>query len=89
MPAGQCFLVEWYQPDSTLSFDDAISRLTLAAAAAQVRVLVALAAPSDETLFCVLAADSAEAVIEVCRLAGWHTDRITAGVEARISGVEV
>jgi hypothetical protein len=88
-PAKQCFLVEWYQPGLVaLSLDDAIERLTRAAAAAHVRLLLTLTAPTDETLFAVVSADSAEAVIRVCQLAGWHTDRITAGVQARINAVE-
>jgi hypothetical protein len=51
-------------------------------------LLVTLTAPSDETVFGVFAAESAEAVIEACRQAGWHTDRITAGVQARINAAE-
>jgi hypothetical protein len=86
---GQCFLVEWYQPDlAATTLDMAIDRLSRAAAASQVRLLVTLTAPSDETVFGVFAAESAEAVIEACRQAGWHTDRITAGVQARINAAE-
>jgi hypothetical protein len=82
-------MVEWYQPDlAAVSLDQAIARLGVAAAASQVRLLVTLSAPSDETVFVVLAADSAEAVINICRQAGWHTDRITAGVQARINAAE-
>jgi hypothetical protein len=88
-PAKQCFLVEWYQPGLVaLSLDDAIERLTRAAAAAHVRLLLTLNAPSDETVFVVLAADSAEAVINICQHAGWHADRITAGVQARINAAD-
>jgi nitrite reductase/ring-hydroxylating ferredoxin subunit len=79
-------MVEWYQPDlAAVALDAAIERLGRAAAASQVRLLVTLNAPSDETVFVVLAADSAEAVINICQHAGWHTDRITAGVQARIN----
>jgi hypothetical protein len=82
-------LVEWYQPDfAALCLDEAIDRLCRAAAAAHVRMLVTLTAPSDETVFVVLAADSADAVIRACRQAGWHTDRITAGVQTRINAAE-
>ena len=73
-----CFLVEWYQPDlATTAFDDAVRRLRLVADAAQIRLRGAMTAPSDETTFAVIEGDSAEAVIEACRQAGWHTDRIT------------
>lgn len=83
--ARQCFLVEWYQPDLMESaVDAAIDRLAGAAVAMRAKLLVALTSPSDETLFGVIVADSAEAVIAVCRQAGWHIDRITAGVRARI-----
>lgn len=83
--ARQCFLVEWYQPDLMESaVDAAIDRLAGAAVAMRAKLLVALTSPSDETLFGVIVADSAEAVIAVCRQAGWHCDRITAGVRARI-----
>lgn len=82
-------MVEWYQPDFAVRpFDDAVDRLTRAAAAAHIRLLMTLTSPADETLFGVLAADSAEAVIQVCRQAGWQPDRITAGVEARITAAE-
>lgn len=78
-------MVEWYQPDlAAISLDAAIERLGRAAAASQVRVLMTLSSPSDETVFVVLAADCAEDVVNVCQQAGWHTDRITAGVQARI-----
>lgn len=84
-PARQCFLVEWYQPDLIdAAVDAAIDRLVDAAAAVNAQVLVTLTSPSDETLFGVVAADSVDAVAPACRQAGWHIDRITAGVRARI-----
>lgn len=86
--ARQCFLVEWYQPGLAESaVEAAIDRLTGAALSAQAKLLVALNSPSDETLFGVLAADSVDAVVAACRQAGWHADRITAGVRARIAAV--
>jgi nitrite reductase/ring-hydroxylating ferredoxin subunit len=82
-------MVEWYQPDlAEVGLDSAIERLRRAAAASQVRLLVTLNAPSDETVFVVLAADSAEAVINICQHAGWHADRITSGVQALIHADE-
>jgi hypothetical protein len=81
-----CFLVEWYQPDLALtSFDDAVDRLKQVARAGRVRLLGALTAPSDETIFGVLAADSAEAVVQACQQAGWQTDRVTAVTRADIT----
>ena len=79
-------MVEWYQPDSAAAIlDAAVERLSQAAAASKVRLLMTLTSPSDETVFVVLAADCAETVVNVCQQAGWHTDRITAGVQARIN----
>jgi hypothetical protein len=68
-------LVEWYQPDP--SFGDAVERLRQVADGAHIRLRGAVTAPSDETTFAVIEGDSVEAVIEACRQAGWHTDRIT------------
>ncbi len=79
-------MVEWYQPGLAAgSIDAAIERLGRAAAASQVRLLLTLTSPIDETVFLVLAAECAEDVIAVCRRAGWQADRVTAGVQARIS----
>ncbi len=85
-PTEPCFLVEWYQPDlAALPFDNAVEQLQTVADAAHVRLLGALTAPTDETIYGVLAADSAEVAIEVCRQAGWHTDRVTAVMRAQLS----
>lgn len=87
--ARGCFLVEWYQPDLVDSaVDAAIDQLAGAAAAVCAELLVALTSPSDETLFGVVAADSADAVVAACRQAGWRVDRITAGVRARIGAAQ-
>jgi len=82
---GQCFLVEWYQPDLVESTVDAvIDRISRVADVARVKLLVTLTSPSDETLFGVFVADSVDAVVTVCRQAGWHIDRVTVGVRAWI-----
>lgn len=83
--ARQCYLVEWYQPDLVeAAVDAAIDRLAGAATALRAKLVVALTSPSDETLFGVVAADSSDAVVTACRQAGWHVDRITTGVRARV-----
>lgn len=85
----QCFLVEWYQTDLVeAAVDAAIDRLSGAAAAVRATLLVTLTSPSDQTLFGVVAADSADAVVTACQQAGWHIDRITSGVRARIGAIE-
>lgn len=84
--ARQCYLVEWYQPDLVdSSVDAAIDLLAGAAAILRATLVVALTSPSDETLFAVIAADSADTAVSACRQAGWHVDRITAGVQARLA----
>lgn len=81
-----CYLVEWYQPDlAETSFDEAVKRLQQVAGAAQICLRGAVTAPSDETTFAVIEAESVEAVIEACRRAGWHTDRITPVTRADLS----
>ena len=85
-PTEPCFLVEWYQPDlAALPFDNAVEQLQTVADAAHVRLLGALTAPTDETIYGVLAADSVELAIEVCQQAGWHTDRVTAVMRAQLT----
>jgi hypothetical protein len=81
-----CFLIEWYQPDlAAMSFDEAVEKLQRIAETAQVRLMGALTAPSDETIYGVLIADSAEAAIDACHQAGWRTDRVTPVTRANIA----
>jgi hypothetical protein len=81
-----CFLVEWYQPDLIATpFVEAVERLEQAALSGHSRVRSAMTAPTDETTFAVIEGDSAEAVTEVCRRAGWRTDRITPVTRAELS----
>jgi hypothetical protein len=78
-PTPPCFLVEWYQPDlAATSFDDAVEALLKVAGDMKVRLFGALTSPSDETIYGVIAADSADAAIQACERAGWHADRVTA-----------
>jgi hypothetical protein len=67
------------------SFDDAVDRLQRVARGWRVQLLGALTAPTDETFFGVLAADSAEAVVQACQEAGWRTDRVTPVTRANIN----
>ncbi len=45
-----------------------------------------LAAPTDEVLYSLFTADSADSVSRVCQRAGWPADRITSRIDARITG---
>ena len=81
-----CFLVEWYQTGpALLSARDAAEQLTRAAGAAStgnqpVQLVMALTVPHDRTLFAVLSAPSADAVILACQHVGWPADRISTDV---------
>jgi hypothetical protein len=51
-----------------------------------VRLLMTLAVPTDEVLYGVFAAHSANTVSETCRRAGIPAERLTKAVDARITG---
>lgn len=82
------YLAEWYRPEITgATLDDVVGRLKRGAAEADhVRVVMALSVPSDEVVYCLYAADSADAVVAACTHAGIPAERITADVDARIDG---
>ena len=44
-----------------------------------------VAAPSDDVLYSVFAADSADADLLACRHAGWPPDRITADIHTHVN----
>jgi len=83
-----CYLVEWYRAElAEEPIDDAFARLHECAAAmsadgSQAKVLLTFAVPSDEVIFCVFVASSAEAVGEACARAGLPAERVTAAVAA-------
>jgi hypothetical protein len=87
-PSTQYFLVEWYQPALAAALlEQTAARLEAAAAeagAGAVHLELVLAAPTDEMLFSVFNADSAEAVLRVCGNAGLAPDRITDGVRTHL-----
>lgn len=91
-PPERCYLVEWYQSDLlTQPMDDAVAQLDSAAGAergttAPVQLLATVAAPTDEVLYGLFTADSADTVSRVCQRAGWPADRITARIDARFQG---
>lgn len=87
-PPERCYLVEWYQSALLRGcLDDAVAQFDGAADAdaTAIRLLLTLAAPTDEVLYGVFTADSPDTVERVCRRAGWPPDRITARIEARIA----
>ena len=86
-----CYLVEWYRPGVTAEqLNDTASRLGEDAAAicdesATVRLLLTLAVPTDEVVYGVFAALSAQTVSEVCRRAGIPAERLSDAIAARVA----
>jgi hypothetical protein len=82
------FLAEWYTPHlNGRAITDVAQCLqqslaTLPTRSHRPELLYALQVPQDAYAFGVFAADSAEIVAQICRLAGLPADRITAAVEA-------
>lgn len=77
-----CYLVEWYRSELAAdSIDDAFAKLH-ECAESPAKVLLTFAVPSDEVIFCVFVAASAEAVGEACDRAGLPAERVTAAVAA-------
>ena len=88
---GRYYLAEWYRPELTCTaLDDAMAQLERAAAAISVdgvvvQVLAVLAAPHDEVLYGVFAADCAQTVKWACRHAGFPVERFSENVDARFA----
>jgi hypothetical protein len=68
-----------------MSFDEAVTKLRKVADDAHICLRGAVSAPTDETTFAVIEADSAEAVIAACWQAGWQTDRVTPVTRANLT----
>ena len=79
------FLVEWYGPQTlTRNIDETAGRLndaaSIAARGSRIRLLMAMAVPADHYAFGVFAAESADAVAQVCAEAGTPAERISAAI---------
>ncbi|HEY7054831.1 MAG TPA: nickel-binding protein [Mycobacterium sp.] len=94
VPPMPCYLAEWYRPEVTdAAVDATVTRLDETAASMcsegmSVQLLMTLAVPTDEVMFCVFAADSAQSVAQVCQRAGLPAERLTAAADARILQIE-
>lgn len=81
-PGAPCYLVEWYQPamcESALARTAArlqASAAIMAARGVPVALLTMVSVPSDEVLFGIFTADSAESVDETCDRAGLSASRL-------------
>jgi hypothetical protein len=82
-----CYLVEWYHSAVTEEpLDDMAARLnecaaSMSAQGAPVQLLNLLAVPTDEVLFAVFTADSANTVEQTCDRAGIPAQRVTIATE--------
>jgi hypothetical protein len=86
-----CYLAEWYRPDFTEEQLDRTATMlencavAMSAEGSPVRLLVTLAVPTDEVIFGVFAASSAQIVNQACQRAGIPAQRLTAAIDARIT----
>jgi len=85
-PALGHFLVEWYgRRASDVGISQAASRLndgaeSVSADGRQIRLLMALAVPTDDYAFGVFAAESEDTVAQACACAGAPADRISIAI---------
>jgi hypothetical protein len=90
-PRLPCYLVEWYRPELTPGqLDHIVTQLEQCATATRgegvdVGLLMMLAVPTEEVIFGVFAAGSAQIVCEVCRRAGFPAERLTDVGDARVA----
>jgi hypothetical protein len=90
VPHQSCYLVEWYQLGQTDGeLDRTAAKIdecaaSMSADGSPVRRLMTLAVPSDEVVFGVFAAGSAQLVTRACDLAGIPAQRLT--VASRVAG---
>ena len=88
-----CYVVEWYSPRlADESLDQAAVKLDECAAVMRaegqsVELLMTLAVPTDEVVFGVFGAESAEVVAQTCQRAGHPAERLTSAVD--VSGPAV
>jgi hypothetical protein len=84
-----CYLVEWYRPDLTdeqlVTTAAALEgcAASMSAEGLPVRLLMTLSVPTDDVIFGVFVAASAQIVAAACQRGGIPAQRLTAAVEAR------
>jgi len=94
VPHLSYYLVEWYRPKLTAeplertdaALDDCAA--SMSADGCPVQVLMTVAVPTDEVVFGVFAADSAQVVAAVCDRAGVPAARVSAATAAHPPGVD-
>jgi hypothetical protein len=86
-----CYLVEWYPDElSEEILDRTLARLLEGAEAlstngSSARVLMTLAVPTDEVIFCIFLASSREIVAQACERAGLPAERVSAAMAAPVA----
>jgi uncharacterized protein DUF4242 len=90
-PGLSCYLVEWYPAElSAEVLDRTLAQLhqgteSMSADGSSAKVLMTLAVPTDEVIFCVFLASSTEVVCQVCERAGLPAERVTAAMTASVA----
>jgi hypothetical protein len=90
-PRLSCYLVEWYPAElSEQILDRTLARLlegaeSMSTNGSSAKVLMTLAVPTDEVIFCVFVASSEEIVAEACDRAGLPAERVTAAMAASVA----
>ena len=87
--ARACYLAEWYRPEfAEESLDHAIATIDACASTtandiSPVKLMAMLVVPTDEVVFGIFVAGSADVVAKVCHQAGIPAQRLTAAFDAR------
>jgi hypothetical protein len=90
VPPLPCYLVEWYRPGlpagplerTAVTLKD--SAASVCARGTAVQLLNLLLVPTDDVVFGIFTADSADSVAETCERAGVPAQRLTAAVGTQI-----
>jgi hypothetical protein len=89
LAARACYLAEWYRLElAEESLEYAVATIeacasTTANEISPVKLLAMLVVPTDEVVFGIFVAESADVVAEVCHQAGIPAQRLTAAFDAR------
>ncbi|MDX1882318.1 hypothetical protein [Mycolicibacterium sp. 120270] len=88
----ECYLAEWFRAElwQRESFSDNFRQLCRGARLSgdggeSATVLITVSVPTDDAIFCVFTASSAEAVATACDAAGLPPQRVTAAVAMDIN----
>ncbi|MDT5219021.1 MAG: hypothetical protein QOF15_1126 [Mycobacterium sp.] len=89
LAARACYLAEWYRPEfAEESLDHTVATIeacasTTASEISPVELVAMLVVPTDEVVFGIFIAESADVVVKACHQAGVPAQRLTAAFDAR------